>query len=115
MIIIIIIIIIIITTVFVIMIIVILFVVSYVLYYYMQFVIEGFTKIITNIYNPDIIIRNINNNNNKTCMLTYVAVPGNIDVIKKETEKFLKYEHLTIEIQRMWNVKAKVNPVIIEK
>jgi len=35
-------------------------------------------------------------------------------VIKKETEKFLKCKDLTIEIQRMWNVKTKVIPVIIE-
>jgi len=34
-------------------------------------------------------------------------------VIKKETEKILKYTDLTIEIQRMWNVKTKVMPVII--
>ena len=27
-------------------------------------------------------------------------------MIKKETEKILKYKDLTIEIQRMWNVKT---------
>ena len=34
-------------------------------------------------------------------------------MIKKETEKILKYADLTIDIQRMWNVKPKVIPVII--
>jgi hypothetical protein len=32
-------------------------------------------------------------------------------VIKKETEKILKYEDLTIDIQRMWSIKTKVIPV----
>jgi hypothetical protein len=31
----------------------------------------------------------------------------------KESEKFLKYKGLIIEIQCMWNVKTKVTPVII--
>jgi len=46
-------------------------------------------------------------------MLINVAISGDRNVIKKEAEKILKYKDLTIEIQRMWNVKAKVIPVII--
>jgi hypothetical protein len=49
-----------------------------------------------------------NNNNNKD-----VAISGDINVINKEADKILKYKDLTIEIQRMWNVKTKVIPVVI--
>ena len=42
-------------------------------------------------------------------MLIDVAISGDRNVIKKEAEKILKYKDLTIEIQRMWNVKTRVN------
>jgi len=35
------------------------------------------------------------------------------NAIKKEAEKILKYKYFAIEIQRMWNVKTKMIPVII--
>jgi hypothetical protein len=60
---------------------------------------------------PDIIIHD---NKKRTCMLIEVAISGDRNVTKKEAEKFLKYNDLTIEIQRMWNVKTKVMTVIIE-
>jgi len=59
---------------------------------------------------PDVIKRD---NGKATCMLIDVAISGERNVIKKEAEKFLKYKDLTIEIQRMWNVKTKVISVII--
>jgi hypothetical protein len=46
-------------------------------------------------------------------MVLYVAIAGDRNVIKKEAEKILKYKDLTIEIERMWNVKTKVTPVTI--
>jgi hypothetical protein len=46
-------------------------------------------------------------------MLIDVTIPGDRNVIQKEYEKILKYKDLTIEIQRMWNVKTRVIPVII--
>ena len=46
-------------------------------------------------------------------MLIDVAISGDRNMNKKEVEKILKYKDLTIEIQRIWNVKTKVIPVII--
>ena len=46
-------------------------------------------------------------------MIIDVAISGDRNVIKKEAEKILKYKDLTIKIQRKWNVKTKVIPVII--
>jgi hypothetical protein len=46
-------------------------------------------------------------------MLTDVPISGHRNVIKKETEKILKYTDLTKEIQRMWNLKTTVTPIIM--
>jgi hypothetical protein len=59
---------------------------------------------------PDIIIKN---KKDKTCLLIDVAIPSGKTVIQKEAEKKLKYKNLIIEIQRMWNMKCFVIPVIL--
>jgi hypothetical protein len=41
-----------------------------------------------------------------------VAIPSDRNVIQKESEKKLKYKNLSTEIQRMWNTKYSVMPVI---
>ena len=46
-------------------------------------------------------------------MLIDVAISGDRNVIKIEAEKILKHKYLKIEIQRMWNVRTKVIPVIV--
>jgi hypothetical protein len=59
---------------------------------------------------PDVIIKN---KKDKICILIDVAIPSDTNVIQKESEKKLKYKNLSIEIQRMRNMKCFVIPVII--
>jgi hypothetical protein len=59
---------------------------------------------------PDITVRN---KKDRTCLLIEVAIPSDMNVLLKEAEKKLKYKNLSIEIQRMWNKKCFVKPVII--
>jgi len=59
---------------------------------------------------PDIIIKN---KKEKICTLIDVVIPADRNVVQKEAEKKLKYESLCIEIQRMWNLKCTIVPVII--
>ena len=59
---------------------------------------------------PDIIIQNTKE---KTCTLIDVAKPADRNAVQKEAEKKLKYKSLCIEIQRMWNLKSTIIPVII--
>jgi hypothetical protein len=47
-------------------------------------------------------------------MLIAVAISEDKNMIKRAAEKILKYKDLTTEIQRMWNVKTKLKPIIIE-
>jgi hypothetical protein len=46
-------------------------------------------------------------------VLIDVAIRGDRNVIKKEAEKILKYKALITEVQRMWDVKTQVTPVIV--
>jgi hypothetical protein len=59
---------------------------------------------------PDIIIKS---KKDKTCLLIDVAIPSDKNVTQEEAEKKLKYKNLSIEIQRMWNMKCLVIAVII--
>jgi uncharacterized lipoprotein YehR (DUF1307 family) len=58
---------------------------------------------------PDITFRD---NKNGTCMSINV-ISGDRCVIQQESENILKYENLTSDIRRIWNVNAKVITVII--
>jgi hypothetical protein len=55
---------------------------------------------------PNIVIEN---KEEKICMLIDVAIPADRNVMQMEAEK----KSLCVEIQRMWNIKWKIIPVII--
>jgi hypothetical protein len=59
---------------------------------------------------PDIIIKT---KKEKTCILIDVAIRADRNVKQKEAEEKLKYKSLCIEIQRMWDMKCVIIPVII--
>jgi hypothetical protein len=47
------------------------------------------------------------------CTLIDVPIPADRNVVQKEAENKLKYKSLGIEIQRMWNLKCTIIPVIL--
>jgi hypothetical protein len=53
----------------------------------------------------------VHDNEKLAYMLTYAAISGGRNVIKKEAKKILKY--LTIGMQFTWNAKTEVIPLII--
>jgi hypothetical protein len=54
----------------------------------------------------------IRDNIKGSCLLKDVAISRDRNMMEKEAEKTLKYKDLIREIQRTWNVKAKVIPVL---
>jgi hypothetical protein len=58
---------------------------------------------------PDTIIKN---KKDKICLVIDVVIPSDRNVIQKESENKLKLKNFNIEIQRMWNMKCFVIPVI---
>jgi hypothetical protein len=63
--------------------------------------------------NNSVIIIVVKNKKDKTCLLIDVAIPSDKNAIQKEIEKKLKYKNLSIEIERMWNMKWFLISVII--
>jgi hypothetical protein len=59
---------------------------------------------------PDTILKNKKDSN---CLLIDVAIPSDRNAIQKEAENKLKYKNVSIEMERMWNMKCFVIPVII--
>ena len=59
---------------------------------------------------PDIIVKD---SVNSTCKLIDMTVPSDRNIVLKEIEKKSKYKDLELEIQRMWQMKTMVIPVVV--
>jgi hypothetical protein len=68
---------------------------------------KGYKQVLAN--SPDIIIKN---KTDGIFLLIDVSIPSDRNIVQKEAENKLKYKHLSIEIQRMWNIKCLIKPGI---
>ena len=59
---------------------------------------------------PDITIKD---HKAKTCKLIDFAFPMDINISPKEFENLSKYSDLHIEVERMWQVKTSIIPIIV--
>ena len=59
---------------------------------------------------PDVVVVD---RDKKTCNIIDIAVPGDAGIVEKEKEKVEKYQDLRREVTRLWNVKAKVVPIVV--
>ena len=49
----------------------------------------------------------------RTCKIIDFAVPGDTRIEEKEKEKREKYQDLRRELQKTWNVKVKIIPLVV--
>ena len=49
----------------------------------------------------------------RTCKIIDFAVPGDSRIEEKEKEKIEKYQDLRRELQKIWNVRVKIIPLVV--
>ena len=49
----------------------------------------------------------------RTCKIIDFAVPGDRRIEEKEEEKIEKYQDLRRELQKIWNVRVKIIPLVV--
>ena len=59
---------------------------------------------------PDIVI--VDYNQQKGIILD-VAIPADINIATKEQEKVVKYQQLRLELEKLWNVKFTIIPIVV--
>ena len=68
------------------------------------------TKRVISARRPDLVLMD---KEKKETMLIDIAIPGDIRVKDKEMEKIEKYQDLRIELEKLWNTKCKVVPIVV--
>ena len=61
---------------------------------------------------PDLVVVDVNNKK-RTCKIIDFAVPGDSRIDEKGKEKIEKYQDLRRELQKIWNVKVKIIPLVV--
>ena len=59
---------------------------------------------------PDVVIQK---KRVKETIIVDIAVPGDSNIMQKESEKYEKYQDLAREIKRIWKTGTKVVPVVV--
>ena len=49
----------------------------------------------------------------RECKIIDLAVPGDQNIKVKELEKITKYQDLRLQVQKLWDVKATVIPIVV--
>ena len=49
----------------------------------------------------------------RSCKIIDFAVPGDSRIVEKEKDKIEKYQELGRELQKIWNVKVKIIPLVV--
>ena len=59
---------------------------------------------------PDLVVVN---KMRRACKIIDFAVPGDCRIEEKEKEKIEKYQDLRRELQKIWNVRVKIVPLVV--
>ena len=50
----------------------------------------------------------------RSCKIIDFAVPGDRRIEEKEKDMIVKYQDLGMELQKIWNVKVKIIPLVVD-
>ena len=59
---------------------------------------------------PDLVVAG---KKRRSCKIIDFAVPGDNRIKEKEKEKIAKYQDLKRELQKIWNVRVKIIPLVV--